>query len=307
MKKSLTNLATAFFSTEKRSNSFYLLAFVPILLLSYSYAEFPLGLMIPLYGFILLLLKKHKLFPRPEPPVVQKLFGLVVVFASFFVYFIVSPFFPEAGFYGFANYFVYIIGLFLVFFEIHALKEAFSPLFLIGAFVSSSVISNWAGSLFKPYIPHFTLFVVNILKATGMAVTQSMSNPNMIVLHTSKGLVSLVFVWACVGFISTYIFSIILVVILSEEPSNIKTKIIWSIIGVLGIFALNILRIVTLFAGYYFYGYEYGQIVHSYIGYILFILWSLIFLYLFSKRNTISLKIRLLHAKIWKRGTSSPP
>jgi len=263
--------------------------------------------MIPIYGFTLLLMKKHKLFSRPEPPVVQKLFGLVVVFASFFVYFIVSPFIPNAAFYGFGNYFVYIIGLFLVFFEIHALKEAFSPLFLIGAFVSSSVISNWAESLFKPYIPDFTLFIINLLRATGIEVTQSFSYPNVIVSQASKGPTALVIVWACVGFISMYIFSTILVVILSETPSNIKTKITWSIIGVLGIFALNILRIVTLIAGYYFYGYETGQIIHSYIGYILFITWNMVFLYLFSKRNTISLKIRLFNAKIWKRGAPSPP
>jgi len=297
MKKSLGNVAAVFSSMEKRSNSFYLLAFIPLLLISYFYVAYLLGLMIPLYGFILLLLKKHKLFSRPEPPVVQKLFGLVVIFASFFVYFFISPFIPEAVFYGFGNYFVYIIGLFLVFFEIRALKEAFSPLFLVGAFVSSSVISSWAGSLFTPYIPHFTLFIVNILRATGMAVTQSLSYPNVVVLHTANGPLSLMFVWACVGFISMYIFSIILVVVLSEEPSNIKTKIIWSIIGVLGIFALNILRIVTLIAGYYFYGYETGQIIHSYIGYILFVTWSLIFLYLFSKRNVISQKMRKLYAK----------
>ena len=294
MKKSLGNVATVFSSMEK-SNSFYLLAFLPLLLISYFYASYPLGLMVPLYGFILLLMKKHKLFSRPEAPSVQKMFGLIVVFASFFVYFIVSPFFPTAVFYGFANYSVYIIGLFLVFFEIHALKEAFSPLFLIGAFVSGSVISNWAESLFKPYIPDFTLFIINILRATGIEVTQSY--PNVIVSQASKGPTSLIIVWACVGFISMYIFSTILVVILSETPSNIKNKIIWSIIGVSGILALNILRIVTLIAGYIFYGYETGQIIHSYIGYILFITWSMIFLYLFSKRDKISQKIRTMFAR----------
>lgn len=301
IKASLSNLVTAFSSTERRSKSFYLLAFVPFLLLSLYYAhvhtEFLLGLMIPLYGFLILLLKKHKLFSHPEPHVVQKLFGLVVVFASFFVYFIVSPFFPQAGFYGFANYFVYLIGLFLLFFEIRAFKEAFSPLFLIVASISSATVSDLAGTLFQPYIPNFTSFITNILRATGMAVTQSSSYPNVIRMHTAKGPVSLVFVWACVGFISMYIFSIILVVILSETPGNIKTKIIWSIIGVLGILALNILRIIALSAGYYFYGYEYGETIHSYIGYILFITWSLIFLYLFSKRNTILQKIRRIYAK----------
>ncbi len=306
MKKSLSNLATALFSTGKRSNWFYLFAFVPILLFSYFSAEFPLVLMIPLYAFIILLLKKHKLFSHPKPPVGQRLLGLIVLLASFFAYFVVSPFFPQASFYGFANYFIYTVGLFLIFFEIHVLREAFSPLFLIGASLSSSYASDFAGTLFNPYLPHFTSFIVSLLKATGMAVTQSQTYPRMIVLFGSKGPIQLSINWACVGFISTYIFSIILVVLLYEDPSNIKTKITWSIIGVLGTFVVNIIRILSLVAGIYFYGNEYGQVIHSYIGYFLFITWSVIFFYLFSRRNTISQKIRLVHAKIWRRGTPAP-
>jgi len=300
MKRSPSNLVTDLFSTENRSKRFYLLALVPFLLMSYSYIRSPLGLVIPLYGLILLVLKKDKLFSHPEAHAVQKLFGLLVVFVSFFVYFVVSPFFPTAVFYGFANYFVYLIGLFLVFFEIQALKEAFSPLFLIVAFVSNSYISDLAESFFTPYLPHFTSFIAAVLRAIGIAATLSLSNPNVIVLHTSNGPISLMNAWACVGFTSMYVFSIILVVILSEDPSDAKTKVRWSIIGVLGIFFVNIIRVVTVFVGYYFYGYELGGRLHSSMGYVLFIAWTVIFLYLFSKRNVISQKIRIVYAKIWK-------
>jgi exosortase/archaeosortase family protein len=152
-----------------------------------------------------------------------------------------------------------------------------------------------AASLFTPYIPHFTSFIATILRVIGMSATKS--NPNTIVLHTANGQIQLLFVWACVGFISMYIFSIILVFLLFEEPSSVKTKVIWAIIGVLGTFVVNIIRIVTLVAGFYFYGYQYGETIHSYIGYILFVTWSLIFLYLFSKRNTILQKIRMPFVK----------
>lgn len=249
-----------------------------------------------MYGFILLLLKKHKLFSHPEADTVQKLLGSLVVFSSFFVYFVVSPFFPSAVFYGFANYFVYIIGLLLVFFEIHALKEAFSPLFLIIAFVSSSYISDLAESFFTPYLPNFTSFIATTLRTIGVAATYSSSN--VITLHTSNGPISLTNAWPCVGFTSVYIFSMILAVILSEDPSHAKTKMIWAVTGVLGTFFVNIIRLVAVFVGFYFYGYKLGGTIHSFIGYILFIAWTVIFLYLFSKRNVISQKARIVRPRI---------
>lgn len=302
MKRSLSNLVTAPFSTENMPKSFYLLALVPFILMYYFYLQssfgglvIPFGLVIPLYGFIILVLKKHRLFSYPKAGVFQKLFGLIVVFASFFAYFIVSPFFPNATFYGFANYSLYIIGLFLVFFQIRALKEAFTPLFLVLAFLTGSFVSDMAKSFFSPFIPHLTSFIANILSMLGIAVTYSPSKPNLIVLNTMMGSIPLMIGWACVGFTSMYIFSIILVVIMSEDPSSTKTKVIWSIIGVLGTFFIGIIRLVTIFVGFYFYGYEYGEIVHSFIGYILFITWSVIFLYLFSKRNTILQKIRTIY------------
>jgi len=298
MKRSLSNLVNAPFSKENISKSFYLLALVPFILISYFYVQYPFGLIIAFYMFIILVIKEHKLFSHPSAGVIQKLFGLIVIFASFFAYFIVSPFLPNAVFYGFANYSLYIIGLFLIFFQIRALKEAFSPLFLVVSFVTSPYVSDFAESLFSPFMPQLTSFIASILSTLGIAAKYSPSNPMMITLNTMKGPLLLAIVWACVGFVSMYVFSIILALIMSEDPSNAKTKVIWSIIGVLGTFFIGIIRLVTIFVAFYFYGYEQGQIVHSFIGYILFIAWTVIFLYSFSKRDVISQKIRMLYTKI---------
>jgi exosortase/archaeosortase family protein len=297
MKRNLRNMVTTSFSTKNISTIFYVLALVPLILISISYATYLFGVMIPLYGYILLVIKKHKLFSYQRAGTVQKLFGLIVVFASFFAYFFVSPFIPNAVFYGFANYTLYLLGLFLAFFEIHALKEAFSPLFLVLAFVTSSIVSNFAELLFTPFIPQFTSFNASILRALGIPATYSSFSSNIITLNTVKEPVQVSIVWACVGFATMYIFSIILVVVMAEEPSNIKTKVIWAIVGVLGTFFINLLRLTIVLAGYS-YGYEYGNMVHPYIGYILFLAWSAMFLYIFSKRNVISQKMKIMHAKI---------
>lgn len=289
MKRKINNLVSALFSPGNKSNSFYILVLVPSVLMSYFYIESPYGLAIPLYVFIILVLKKHKLFSGPEAGTMQKAFGLMVVLASFFVYFVVSPFFPNATFYGFANYSLYIVGLFLLFFKVKVLKEALSPLFLVGALFVGSFFSDLAKSYFEPYLPHFTSFIASLLRAIGIAATQSPSNPNVIVLDALKGPISLVIIWGCIGFISMFVFSVILIVIMLEDPSNTKTKVIWSFLGMLGTFFVNIIRLVTIFVGFYFYGYEYDA-VHLYIGYVLFITWSVIFFYLFSKRNVFSEK-----------------
>jgi len=299
MKKGVSNVAEVIFSTKNRPYIFYVLAFVPFVLMAPSLFQSPYGLAIPLYAFIILLLKKHKLFSRPDPNAIQKVLGLVAVLASFFVYFIVSPFFPNALFYGSANYSLYIVGLFLLFFEVKALKEAFSPLFLVVAPFLGSSISDLAKLHLTSYLPHFTSFITSLVRAIGIPATQSSFSANVITLYTSNGSIPLIIVWGCIGFTSMFIFSVILVLIMSEDPSSIRTKIVWSILGVLGTFLVNIIRLVTIFVGFHFYGYRFYDI-HLYMGYVLFISWSVVFLYLFSKRNTISQKIRMGYAKIWR-------
>lgn len=297
MKRSLKSVFATLFSTENISTIFYLVALIPLILMSYFYITYPFGLMIPVYGFVILVLKKPKLFAYQKAGKIQKLLGLAMIFTSFFAYFFVSPFIPNAAFYGFGNYILYLIGLFFVFFEIRALREAFSPLFLILAFVTSSFVADFAELLFSPFLSQFTSFLVSTLKAVGLSATYSSSNSNIITLYTMRGPIRLSIVWACVGFASMYIFSIILVVVMSEDPSDTKTKVIWASIGVLGTFFINIFRLIVVFVGYS-YGYEYGELVHPYAGYVLFIAWSAIFLCTFSKRNVISQKIKMISAKL---------
>jgi len=297
LRRSLNNLAIALSSRENIAKSFYLFALIPLILMFFSYARSPLGLIVPIYGFILLVLKRHKLFSHQRAGLFQKLLGLVTVVASFFAYFLISPFFPGIVFYGYANYFFYTIGLFLVFFQIQALKEAFSPLFLVATFVTSSIVSDVAKSVFASFIPQLTSFIANVLNVLGIAATYSTHAPNTIVLNTTKGSVPLTIDWACIGFTTVYLFSIILVVIMYEGLSDTKTKVIWSTVGVLVTFLIAGIRLVAIFAGFYFLGSEYGQMIHRYGGYVLLITWSVIFFYLFSKRNVIIQKMKEIYTK----------
>lgn len=305
MKASLSSFAASILSAQNRAKSFYLLALVPLILLSYFYAEAVFGLMVPFYAFVLLLLKKPKLFSQPVSGTLQRLLGFIVIVVSFFAYYFVSPFLPDAVYYGFANYFLFTVGLFLFFFSFRALKEAFSPLFLVVAFVTSSFVSNLFGSLFTPFIPQYTVFLANILRAIGLAIVYSPSLPNVIVLNSPNGSMPLLIAWACVGFSTMYIFSVILIVIMLEDPGSIKTSVVWASIGVLGSVLIGVIRLVLVFVGYYVYGYSTGETVHSFIGYILFVLWTVVFLFLYSKRDIISQRIRSLFTQPRKSSSTT--
>jgi len=293
----MNKLNTAFSSFfRNKLNAFYVLAFIPLLLIVYYHVKWPFSMVIPMYGFILLLIKKQNLSLRHEAGNIQKAFGLLVVLGSFFVYYALVPFSPSMGFYGSANYAVYIFGLFLMFYDISALREAFTPIFLIVAATSSSFISNWLELYLTPYIPHFVSFIAAILRTLGIEVT---THSQIIVLHTVEGPLPMVFVWACVGVASMLIFSMILVITLFEESANLRTKLVWAFIGLIGMFILNIFRVTIIFLADYFYGFEVGGKVHYTLGYALFITWLAIFFYTFSKRQVISGKIQSIKQKLF--------
>jgi exosortase/archaeosortase family protein len=280
-----------FSSHDNRSKIFYAAAIAPFALLTYSYSAWPFGIAIPLYSFLLLALKKPKLFSHKEASHFQKAFGLLMIFASFLLYFVLVPIFPDAAFYGVGNYAVYILGLFLVFFDIHALREAFSPLFLIVATTSTSLISELVEPVLSPYAIHtMASLIVTLVRLLGIRTDVIFVGYPIITIHTPKGPVAAAFIWGCVGFASTLIFSIILVVVLSEESCRLRTKILWSAVGLVGVFFLNIARVVMIFVTDYFYGYEAGAQVHYFIGYAIFITWIGVFFYAFSRRQARTLK-----------------
>ncbi len=284
----INKLNAVFFSKENRLNSFYVLAFLPLLLVAYFYSQWLFGLVIPIYGFIIFVLKKQKLSLSNEAGPIQKLFGLFVTASSFLLYYVLVLFFPTAAFYGAANYCVYLFGLFLIFFSLSALKEAFSPLFLVVAAMSSGYVSNLIEPFFNPYLPNFAAFIASILTAIGLRVRISAGSPTTLTLHTLRGSLQVMFVWGCVGFASLFVFSVILVVVLAETPGRAKTKALWAVPGILGTFLLNILRIVLIFVTDYFYGSEVGAQVHYFIGYVLFLTWTTVFLYIFQKKVVVS-------------------
>jgi len=284
---------------KSRTRFFYLLAFVPlgpIGYYKYVSGESILGVLIPFYGFLLLLFKRDRLALFPNAGRVQRFVGLAVMLVGFFIYYVAIRFHPSA-FYGAgaAFYAVYILGLFSVFFSFPVLRETTSVFFLLVAGGSSFYVGEWLEYYMEPLVPYFVQVMVFVLVALG--IPAALHNPTVIVLNTSKGPVTVPFEAGCIGIYGFLAFSVIVVVAMMEESASVGTKLLWSFWGVVGTFVVNVIRVSLISAVIYYFGYENWGTIHAWIGYALFLLWLGFFFVTFSKRETIRNKIRALWQK----------
>lgn len=254
---------------RNRVNLFYFLAFLPLFLIFYFNIW---SLVIGFYGFIFLLLKNQKLQTAKEASFFSKILGLITIASSFFVYYALVLVIPSVGFYGGANYIVFLFGLFLVFFEVPVLKEGFTALFFVAAATSTYLIAELLEPYFSPYLGNIANILVNFLRVLGVdaQVSSSSSIPTLVLMSLKGNLVVTSFEYGCLGVFSALVFSILLVVLLVEDPSSWKIRLLASTIGILGVFTLNLLRVTIILLTDYFYGAEVGATVHYIVGYALF-------------------------------------
>ena len=286
-----------FLHSMDTADLFYILGFIPLLIVSYFNI---FGAIIPMMGFLLLLLKKDELPIRLTTNPIERALAFLVILASFFLYYVLLPF----GFlsptipYGGPNYIVYIFGLCLLFLGLSSLRKVFTPLFLMVAASSNRLVSTWLGNYSSSYIvPSFTSLIADILKVLGVNLV--MSSESVITLQTWNGPLPVRIVWECVGIDSILIFSVILVVLLVEEAVETRTKLLWSFVGIFGTILVNVIRVTLIFITDYFFGFEAGGRFHYTAGYILFFAWLGFFFLIFSKRESILGGLRL----IWRRLT----
>jgi len=278
-------------SLRDKATVFSLLAFVPLPILVYFNVW---GVIIPIFGFMLLHLRKGDLPFNRKTHIVQRLFGLVVMIGSFFLYFLWVPyFFSYMVFYNVTNYVAYVFGLCVGFFGLQSLRQVFTPLFVMVAASLNPFISRWmemhTASYVVPAVTGITLASLNFLRIPAIR-----SGPNVITLQFSNGQLLVPIIWNCVGVNMILVFTIALVVMLFEDSSSTRTRLVWSVFGVIGTIVINLIRITLIFVTDYLYGAEAGGFVHFSIGYIFLFVWLGLFLSLFSKGAAIATKLRAL-------------
>lgn len=280
-----------------RLNIFFILAFLPLIpseLYSTFFLGQALGIIIPLYSLLILLIKKDKLSEYIlETNILQQVLGVIIVLGSVFAYYAVAPFVPQAAFYGVANYTLHLIGLFLIFFKVPAFKQGFTAFFLIVASGLTGLTFRWIEIQMSSTVPYYVSLFSSLLTLFG--INHTMPDSTRIFLYTPRGILPVAFEAGCLGIYSVIIFSIIIVVTMIETSASKRTKLLWSALGLIGVFVLNIIRLFIVVVSMNFYGWDFGQSVHQVIGYVLFLSWLAVFLLLFTKRQVILGKIQLIH------------
>jgi len=285
---------------RSRINLFYVLAFAPLVVFGFgSFVAWGniFGALIPFYGFLLLLLKKDKLSVFRAPAELYRFVGLVLLVASLFVYYAVVHFYPSVSFYGLANYLLHILGLFLIFFEVRALKESFTTIFLIVGTASIAFIGKWMEVFLEPAVPFFVQFMGFILKMLGIPATIGYASTFILKpLNSSSDLIIGV-VAGCIGIYSFLTFAIIIIVTMLEDSGSPKTKLLWSVAGILGTFIVNLIRVSLIFVVIYYFGYENWSDIHTPLGYVLFLAWLAFFFLVYAKRQAIQNRVQVFCRK----------
>ena len=284
---------------RSKTNLFCVLAFAPLLLIVY-YKQISgvsiLSALIPFYGFLLLFFKKERLLVFPDAGTVQRFLGVATMFVSFLIHYALVYFYSAFHEAGGIFYAVYLIGLFLVFFSLPALKEAFSAVFLVVVGGSSFYVGELLEYYIEPLVPYFVRVMAFVVRLLGIPAI--IASPYTIMLNKPPVPVPVTFEAGCIGIQSFLIFAVIIVVTMVEESASVRTKFLWSLAGVVGTFVVNIIRVSLICVVIYYFGYQNWGEIHSWIGYALFLLWLAFFFILFSSREAVLNKIRLLRQKL---------
>jgi exosortase/archaeosortase family protein len=276
-------------------NIFFILAFLP-LIPSELYQMFffgqTLGVIIPLYGLLILLIKRDQLSQyMQETNILQKALGVIIVLSSVFAHYAIAPFVPQAAFYGLANFTLHMIGLLLIFFRVSAFRQGLTFFFLMAASGLTGLTFRWIEAQMSPTVPYYVSLFSSLLTLFGISHTRP--SPTTILLNTPRESLPIAIEAGCIGIYSVIVFSMLIVVTMIETPARRRTKLLWSAVGLIGVFVLNIIRLFIVILAMNFYGWDFGQSVHQVIGYVLFLSWMAAFLLLFSKREEILRRLQL--------------
>jgi exosortase/archaeosortase family protein len=81
----------------------------------------------------------------------------------------------------------------------------------------------------------------------------------------------------CTGIKGMLAYGSLAVLMIVDVKAPIKKKIFITVLGLVGTFLVNIFRLIVIFLTIYFINIDVGLLIHTYLGYSLFIVWVFIF------------------------------
>lgn len=176
--------------------------------------------------------------------------------------------------FGIFDMLVMLVGLYSVFFGLRATRF-FAPL------IAYSII------LLVGYQLEFLLEQVKVLEyflaslmgslLRGLNIASWVAGNIVIMIDRFGDTHNLVIDGPCTGIKGMLAYGSLAALLAFDVKAPVKRKVIATLIGFLGTLFINILRLTIIFLAVYFLGIEVGLLIHTYLGYSLFIIWVLFF------------------------------
>ncbi|MEM2930479.1 MAG: archaeosortase/exosortase family protein [Thermoproteota archaeon] len=176
--------------------------------------------------------------------------------------------------FGIFDMLVMLIGLYLIFFGLHATRF-FVPL------IAYMII------LLVGYQLEFLLEQVKVLEYFLASLMGSLLQSLNIVSWVAGNIVimidrvgethNLVIDGPCTGIKGMLAYGSLAALLVFDVKASLRRKLIATSIGLVGTLLVNILRLTLIFLAVYFLGIDAGLLIHTYLGYSLFIIWVLSF------------------------------
>lgn len=176
--------------------------------------------------------------------------------------------------FGIFDMLVMLVGLYLIFFGFGATRF-FMPLIA------------YAITLLIGYQLEFLLEEVRVLEyflaglmgslLKGLNITNWVAGNIVIMIDRFGETHNLIIDGPCTGIKGMLAYGSLAALLVFDVKSSMKRKVIATSIGLVGTLLTNISRLAIIFLSVYFLGIEIGLLIHTYLGYGLFIIWILVF------------------------------
>ena len=190
---------------------------------------------------------------------------------------------------GILDLLVIFLGTVIVFYGLKALRFFWVP--------ATYGIVLLLGYQIEAYIPDYTALqdwlaslMVSAVNALGIAATVS---GHIVIMRTSGGtFLQLDVASSCTGLQGILAFGLLSTMALLDLKPKVSRLIPIFAIGFAGAFLINIVRLLVVFLTFEFLGVDAGTTMHVYFGYIVFVVWVLIFWefafkYLLPAKNSV--------------------
>ena len=197
----------------------------------------------------------------------EVILGLAVISADYGENFI------RASNVGIIDLLVILLANVTIFYGIKSLRKFWLPVaygvVLLLGYQLEAVIPNFVA--LQDWLASIMAGSMNVL---GIAAS---ADGQIVTLLTPNGTLSLDVASSCTGVQGILAFGLLSTMALMDLKPNLIKSIPIFAVGFIGAFLINIVRLVVIFLTFVYLGVDNGEIMHVYFGYIVFVIWVMIF------------------------------